>query len=204
MTVESFVRNNRGIADGKDLPEEVLVGIFQRIKANPFSLKEDDEARAKMKEQEMLETSIFFEGPSLFGGSAEDRKKEKFRKEREEMMNATEHLFKKRPGKNKAARASASAVAQMNESIDPGDIVKPMFDVTWGPLIGTLSQVLECSSDERSIAVCLNGFVYAVRIAAHSKMSLARDTFVNSCKVYILGINKGNETQKHRKYPDFA
>lgn len=188
MTVESFVRNNRGIADGNDLPEEVLVGIFQRIKANPFSLKEDDEARAKMKEQEMLETSIFFEGPSLFGGSAEDRKKEKFRKEREEMMNATEHLFKKRPGKNKAARASASAVAQLNESIDPCDVVKPMFDVTWGPLIGTLSQVLECSSDERSIAVCLNGFVYAVRIAAHSKMSLARDTFVNSlAKFTFLG-----------------
>lgn len=188
MTAESFVRNNRGIADGKDLPEDVLIGIFQRIKANPFSLKEDDAARARIKEQEVLEKSFFFEAPSLFGGSAEDRKKDKFRKEREEMMNATEQLFKKRPDKDKAARASATATAQITESIDPADIVKPMFDVTWGALIGTLSQVLECSNEERIIAVCLNGFVYAVRIAAHSEMSLARDTFVNSlAKFTFLG-----------------
>eukprot|EP00547_Thalassionema_nitzschioides_P000436 CAMPEP_0194204202 /NCGR_PEP_ID=MMETSP0156-20130528/3798_1 /TAXON_ID=33649 /ORGANISM="Thalassionema nitzschioides, Strain L26-B" /LENGTH=2109 /DNA_ID=CAMNT_0038930161 /DNA_START=16 /DNA_END=6345 /DNA_ORIENTATION=- len=180
MTLESFIRNNRGIADGEDLPEEFLTGIFKRIKSSPFSLKEDDEARQKMKEQELLESNYFFEGPSFFGGSAEDRKKEKFRKERTEMMNATEQLFKKRSTKGKAAIAIISANAQVTDSIDPKDVVKPMFDVTWGPLIGTLSQVLECSTDERSISVCLNGFVYAVRIAAHSQMSLARDTFVNS------------------------
>jgi Sec7-like guanine-nucleotide exchange factor len=184
MTVESFLRNNRGIANGKDLPDEVLIGIFQRIKARPFSLKEDDEARAKLKEQEVLQGSYFFEGPSFFGGSAEDRKKEKFRKEKEEMMNATEQLFKKRVAKNKASKAAES----MTEFIDPADIVKPMFDVTWGPLLGTISQVLECTTDDRIIAVCLNGFVYAVRIAAHSEMSLARDTFVNSlAKFTFLG-----------------
>lgn len=180
MTLDSFIRNNRGIADGEDLPEDFLVGIYKRIKLNPFSLKEDDEARQKMKERDVLESNYFFEGPSFFGSSAEDRKKEKFRKERAEMMNATEQLFKKRSTKGKASIATISANTQFTDSIDPGDVVKPMFDVTWGPLIGTLSQILECSTDERSIIVCLNGFVYAVRIAAHSHMSLARDTFVNS------------------------
>lgn len=174
MTLDSFIRNNRGIADGADLPKEYLTGIFTRIKASPFSLKEDDEARERAKEADLLDNSIFFEGPSFFGSSAEDRRKEKFKKEREEMMNATELLFKKRKSR------TVSANVQMTDSIAPSDVVKPMFDVTWGPLIGTLSQVLECSNDERSIAVCLNGFVYAVRIAAHSEMSLARDTFVNS------------------------
>ena len=174
MTLDSFIRNNRGIADGADLPQEFLTGIFTRIKACPFSLKEDDEARERAKEAEMLENSLFFEGPSFFGSSAEDRRKEKFKKEREEVMSATELLFKKRKSR------AVSANAQMTDSISPSDVVKPMFDVTWGPLIGTLSQVLECSNDERSIAVCLNGFMYAVRIAAHSDMSLARDTFVNS------------------------
>ena len=188
MTLESFIRNNRGIADGGDLPEDFLKGIFQRIKTNPFSLKEDDEARERVKEQEMLESSVFFDTPTFFGSSAEDRKREKFRKEREEMMSATELLFKKRHGKPKGGRAMLSPSAQLAESIAPRDVVKPMFDVTWGPLIGTLSQLLECSNDERSIAVCLNGFVYAVRIAAHSEMSLARDTFVNSlAKFTFLG-----------------
>jgi Sec7-like guanine-nucleotide exchange factor len=194
MTVESFIRNNRGISvDGGDLPEEFLTGIFDRIKTNPFSLKEDDEARKRHAgaKQEAFDTTVLFDGPSFFGTSADERKREKFRKEREEMMAATEQLFKKRPGKTKGDRGSQVVSAMNTESVAPSDVVKPMFDATWGPLIGTLSQVLECSNDERSIAVCLNGFVYAVRIAAHSNMSLARDTFVNSlAKFTFLGSAK--------------
>ena len=188
MTLESFIRNNRGISvDGTDLPEEFLTGIFKRIQAQPFSLKEDDDARERLT-KDVIESSYFFEGGSFFGTSAEDRKRANFRKEREEMMAATEHLFKKRPGMSKAEKASKAATVQLTDSIAPADVVKPMFDVTWGPLIGTLSQVLECSSDERSIAVCLNGFAYAIRIAANSHMSLARDTFVNSlAKFTFLG-----------------
>jgi len=193
MTLDSFIRNNRGIADGGDLPKEYLTGIFNRIKSNPFSLKEDDEARERAKEAEMLDTSVFFESPSFFGATTEDRKRQKFQKEREDMMVATEHLFKKRP---KQGAATVSSNTKLTESINPSDVVKPMFDVTWGPLIGTLSQVLECSNNERSIAVCMNGFVYAVRIAAHSDMSLARDTFVNSlAKFTFLGSVKN---MKHK------
>eukprot|EP00804_Cyclotella_cryptica_P009255 CCRYP_016755-RC/>CCRYP_016755-RC protein AED:0.22 eAED:0.22 QI:0/0.36/0.16/1/0.36/0.16/12/38/1705 len=154
MTLESFIRNNRGISvDGGDLPEEFLSGIFNRIKERPFSLKEDDEARQK------------------------DKKREKFRKEREEMMAASEQLFKKRPSKHNSKRRSHE---NSIDAVSPGDVVKPMFDVTWGPLIGTLSQVLESSSNETSIALCLSGFVYSIRISSHSGMSLARNTFVNS------------------------
>lgn len=187
MTVESFIRNNRGISvDGTDLPEDFLTGIFKRIQANPFSLKEDDDARERLT-KDVIDSSYLFEG-SIFGTSAEERKKANFRKEREEMMAATEQLFKKRPGMSQAEKASKAATVQMADSIAPADVVKPMFDVTWGPLIGTLSQVLECSTDERSIAVCLNGFAYAIRIAANSHMSLARDTFVNSlAKFTFLG-----------------
>ena len=47
MTRDGFIRNNRGICDGKDLPEELLSSIFDRIKKNPISLKEDDEARER-------------------------------------------------------------------------------------------------------------------------------------------------------------
>ena len=39
MTKEGFLRNNRGIASGRDLPAEYLSGIFDRIKSNAISLK---------------------------------------------------------------------------------------------------------------------------------------------------------------------
>ena len=41
MTKDGFIRNNRGICDGQYLPQELLTSIFDRIKANPISLKED-------------------------------------------------------------------------------------------------------------------------------------------------------------------
>jgi len=189
MTIESFLRNNKGIADGGDLPEEFLRGIFNRIKENPFSLKEDDEAREKAdkdKSANTFESLFVFEGPSLFGSSAEEKKREKLRQEREEMMAAAEQLFKKKPTTKSLSRkgshgSSVAASASQNiDSVSPSDVVKPMFDVTWGPLIGTLSQVLEASSDETITALCLSGFVYSIRISAQSGMSLARNTFVNS------------------------
>jgi brefeldin A-inhibited guanine nucleotide-exchange protein len=189
MTVEAFIRNNRGISvDGTDLPEEFLAGIFKRIQEQPFSLKEDDDARERFDTKGVFQSSVFFEGGSFFGTSAEERRRENFLKEREEMTAATEQLFKKRPGMTQAEKASKAASMQLTDSVAPAEVIKPMFDVTWGPMIGTLSQVLECSNDERSIAVCLNGFAYAIRIAAHSHMSLARDTFVNSlAKFTFLG-----------------
>jgi brefeldin A-inhibited guanine nucleotide-exchange protein len=189
MTLASFIRNNRGIAaDGGDLPEDFLTGIFKGIQANPFTLKEDDQARAKVNNNTSFDASFLFDSPSFFGANAEDRKREEFRKEREEMMLASEQLFKKRPGKKGVDKAAAAASSELTDSVSPADVVKPMFDVTWGPLIGTLSQILETSSDEDSVALCLLGFVYAVRIASHSGMSLARDTFINSlAKLTTLG-----------------
>ncbi|KAL3893245.1 MAG: hypothetical protein SGARI_008293 [Bacillariaceae sp.] len=41
MTKDGFIQNNRGISDGQDLPEEMLAGIFDRIKENRIILKDD-------------------------------------------------------------------------------------------------------------------------------------------------------------------
>lgn len=101
------------------------------------------------------------------------------------MMAATQKLIRQKPNISEKASLDASKVT---ESISPADVIKPMFDVTWGPVIGILSQVLECSDDERMVAVCLNGFQYAVRLASPNHMSLARDTFISSlAKFTFLG-----------------
>ena len=188
MTVDSFIRNNRGIGEnGSDLPEDFLVGIFNRIKASPFSLKEDDAARERVGTQKAqpFEASVFFEN-SLFGVTTEEKRKERFKKERDEMMAMTQQLVRRRTDKKKKGAPDKSS--SLADTVAPADVVKPMFDVTWGPMLGIFSQVLECSDDERSVAVCLNGFVYSVRISANSSMSLVRDTFVSSlAKFTFLG-----------------
>lgn len=47
MTREAFAANNRGIAAGGNLDESFLNEIFDHIRANPISLKEDDSARER-------------------------------------------------------------------------------------------------------------------------------------------------------------
>lgn len=42
MSADDFIRNNRGIDDGKDLPEEYLRSLFERISRKEIKMKEDD------------------------------------------------------------------------------------------------------------------------------------------------------------------
>ena len=192
MTIDSFIRNNRGIGkDGADLDPAFLTKIFDRIKEKPFSLKEDDAAREKAATENfnnLLGDNGGLLGAGIFGITAEERKKQKFMKEREDMVSATESLIRR-----KKERATKSSEAEsLTDAVDPAHVVKPMFDVTWAAIIGTLSQVMEISNDNRLITLCLTGFVYGIRVAAQNNMSLARDTFLGSlAKFTYLGSSKG-------------
>ena len=59
MTREGFAANNRGIAAGGNLEESFLNEIFDHIRANPISLKEDDTARERGEMQVMLVPFLF-------------------------------------------------------------------------------------------------------------------------------------------------
>eukprot|EP00551_Chaetoceros_affinis_P004309 CAMPEP_0203668256 /NCGR_PEP_ID=MMETSP0090-20130426/4937_1 /ASSEMBLY_ACC=CAM_ASM_001088 /TAXON_ID=426623 /ORGANISM="Chaetoceros affinis, Strain CCMP159" /LENGTH=2105 /DNA_ID=CAMNT_0050532651 /DNA_START=189 /DNA_END=6503 /DNA_ORIENTATION=+ len=183
MTAESFINMNKGISvDGADLDPKFLTDIFYSIKARPFTLKEDDDAReSQKKSKEKMDIDAFFGGTT-----AKEKKRERFNQERAQLVEASEHLFKKQ-------KSSSSTVPKhLTESVCPADVVKPMFDITWGPLIGTLSQILEKANDDSSIKLCLNGFVYAVRIAAYSDMDLAKNTFVTSLAKFT-ALGSGDE-----------
>lgn len=41
MSPEDFISTNRGIDDGKDLPEEYLRSLYERISRNEIKMKED-------------------------------------------------------------------------------------------------------------------------------------------------------------------
>ena len=45
MTFSSFIQMSSGICEGGDFPNEMLAEIFEPIKNDPISLKEDDNAR---------------------------------------------------------------------------------------------------------------------------------------------------------------
>jgi brefeldin A-inhibited guanine nucleotide-exchange protein len=47
MKKEEFIKNNRGINDGKSLPEELLTAIYDEILTNEIKMKDEHEKRAK-------------------------------------------------------------------------------------------------------------------------------------------------------------
>jgi hypothetical protein len=162
MTKEGFIRNNQGICDGKDLPESMLISIFDRIKENPISLKEDDEAReragdAKKKSIGGLPAAL---NPASFFSShysdADRARESNFQKERDHIVRTTESLLKRRRhgGEQKSPARFRTAKAHRNVSrfVLSGDsglrdeYVSPMFEVTWGPALAAFSTAMESAN----------------------------------------------------------
>jgi len=179
MTKDGFIRNNRGICDGQDLPKEMLLDIFDRIKENPISLKEDDDARERAAEptSNALSPAAFF---TNHYDEMDKTKESNFMKERDHIVRTTESLLKRRRNgtdgksghrKNRSSsNASKSLHLRYVRTDDSGlrdEYVAPMFEVTWGPALaafstamesanGTVGALLAIASDEELEAAAVN------------------------------------------------
>jgi len=195
MTKDGFIRNNRGICDGQDLPSELLLAIYDRIKANPFSLKEDDEARERVGDGAAQGTAPAALSPAAFFGSHYeelDRTKENnFQKERDHIVRTTESLLKRRrgnsisePGHKSPKRKSATAAPRPVRYVrteDSGlrdEYVSPMFEVTWGPALAAFSMAIESA----------NGTVGAlIAIATDDELEQAAENAAETIEVCLTG-----------------
>ena len=208
MTKEGFLRNNSGICDGQDLPEEFLTGIFDRIKTDPISLKEDDEAREKVGGSKPTEGSSKI---VLFTNNYQeiDKKREtNYQKERDEILRNTESLLRRKStrGKTPSSKRLQNFVSTEDSGLKD-EYVIPMYDVTWGPALAVFSTVIESANgtmgallsiatdDEIESAaenaaeateVCLDGFTLAIRIASLCGNDTARCAYVHALSNFSL------------------
>jgi hypothetical protein len=203
MTKEGFIRNNRGICDGQDLPQDLLLSIFDRIKTNPISLKEDDEARERASGPQPTSTSIAASlpaalSPTVFFTSHYDEmektKESNFDKERDQIVRTTESLLKRRrhgshdngktPRKN---RQSIHGISKADHHVryvrteDSGlrdEYVSPMFEVAWGPALAAFSTAMESA----------NGTVGALlSIASDAEIEMAAENAAETIEVCLTG-----------------
>jgi brefeldin A-inhibited guanine nucleotide-exchange protein len=192
MTKEGFIRNNRGICDGQDLPQELLYAIFDRIKSSPISLKEDDEAREKAGDPSTAVPSAL--SPAAFFSSHYedmDRTKESnFNKERDQIVRTTESLLRRRrhasadQGKTTRRKSSSHSrshpvrYVRTEESGLVDEYVSPMFEVTWGPALAAFSIAMESA----------NGTVGALlSIATDEELELAAVNAAETIEVCLTG-----------------
>lgn len=194
MTKEGFIRNNRGICDGQDLPDELLNSIFDRIKSEPISLKEDEDAREKLAEgkaasQTGLPAAL---SPASFFTSHYDEmdraRESNFQKERDHIVRTTESLLKRRRhSSDPSAKAQTKSRhkglkhAKFVRTEDSGlrdEYVSPMFEVTWGPALASFSTAMESA----------NGTIGAlIAIASDEELELAAENAAETIEVCLTG-----------------
>jgi Sec7-like guanine-nucleotide exchange factor len=165
MTKEQFIKQNKGISSDGELPESMLMDIYDRIQATPISLNQDERNRKSKKDDQ-----------SFFASMSQDkRRKDAFNDERKEMMRSSEALFKQRSKSKVQDKSAFKHADQTYESY-----ARPMFEVAWAPMISVFSQIIETVDDYDLIALCLEGFRLSIRLASRLDVYVARDTYVNA------------------------
>ncbi|XP_022897152.1 brefeldin A-inhibited guanine nucleotide-exchange protein 2 [Olea europaea var. sylvestris] len=166
MSAEDFIRNNRGIDDGKDLPEEYLRSLFERISRNEIKMKEDDFA---IQQKQSVNSNRILGLDSILNIVIRKRGEENMETS-DDLMRHMQEQFKEKARKSESVYYAATDVV----------ILRFMIEVCWAPMLAAFSVPLDQSDDEVVIALCLEGFRCAIHVTAAVSMKTHRDAFVTS------------------------
>ncbi|KAF8932781.1 Brefeldin A-inhibited guanine nucleotide-exchange protein 2 [Haplosporangium gracile] len=191
MDVKDFIKNNRGINDNANLPDEYLTEIFNNISNNEIVL-EDEQAREASK-------------ATASTVSNNKQRQELYDMAISQMQKNARALLAGNEGRVKSTAAWRNATH--------AEHVKPMFAVACWPAMATLSLAFEEAIDPsifanktepktrefsainaEAIELCLRGITNAIRIASIFHMEVERDAFISSL-AKLTGMNHVSEMQ---------
>ncbi|XP_072953876.1 brefeldin A-inhibited guanine nucleotide-exchange protein 2 [Typha angustifolia] len=165
MSPDDFIRNNRGIDDGKDLPEEYLRSLYERISKNEIKMKDDDFAP---QQKESTNTNRILGLDSILNIVV--RKRDSRMETSDDLIRHMQEQFKEKARKSESVYYAATDVV----------ILKFMIEVCWAPMLAAFSVPLDQSDDETVISQCLEGFRCAIHVTAAMSMKTQRDAFITS------------------------
>jgi brefeldin A-inhibited guanine nucleotide-exchange protein len=97
MSADDFIRNNRGIDDGKDLPEEYLRSLFERISKNEIKMKEYDLA---LQQKQSLNSNRVLGLDSILNIVIRKRGEEKNMETSDDLIRHMQEQFKEKARKS--------------------------------------------------------------------------------------------------------
>ncbi|KNC84586.1 hypothetical protein SARC_03205 [Sphaeroforma arctica JP610] len=174
MTKEEFIRNNRGINDNKDLPLEFVSGVYDEIEARGIKVKDDRSAKGNAH----ISSALLAD---------EKKRRALYAAQMTQTSEATQALLADEASKGKLDFTIASKTEH----------IRPMFSLAWASCLAAFSVPMMTSEDHRIIALCLEGFAHAIRIAAQFYMALERDAFIRSLTQFTNLIT----TNPHQQHP---
>ena len=178
MTVEDFIKNNRGINDNADLPNEYLVGIFDEIAHNEIVLNTERETAAAMGVITQPQAGgIASRVGQAFLAAGRDLQREAYAQASEEMSRKAEQRLKN------MIRTQRKTTRQGAPRFIPATSFKhvgPMFDVTWMSFFSGLSGQMQTAQNIEVIKLCMEGMRLAIRIACLFDLDTPRTAFITA------------------------
>ena len=156
MTVDDYIKMNRGINNDSDLPPDYLTNIYNEIKAEPIALKRQAVTSQKPDEEKMTEKL----------------RKKLYENEMESIASTAMELMKA------VGHVTTAFISTMH-----AEHVRPMFKLVWRPALAAFSFILQYSGDQDSkdqniVGQVLDGVRCSIRLSGIFNLNLERDTFV--------------------------
>lgn len=185
MTKEDFIKNNRGINDNQDLPDEYLGSIFDEISTNEIVLDTEREHAANLEVQ--TPGGLASRAGQVLATVGRDIQGEKYAQASEEMANKTEQLYRSliRAQRKTAIREALSRFIPATSVRHVG----PMFNVTWMSFLSGLSAPVQDTQNLDTVRLCMEGMKLAIRISCAFDLETPRVAFVTALAKFT---NLGN------------
>eukprot|EP00004_Rigifila_ramosa_P010008 TRINITY_DN2179_c0_g1_i5.p1 TRINITY_DN2179_c0_g1~~TRINITY_DN2179_c0_g1_i5.p1 ORF type:complete len:2300 (+),score=531.60 TRINITY_DN2179_c0_g1_i5:376-6900(+) len=160
MTKAEFLRNNRNIGDGEEMPQSFLEEIYDRIVGNEIKLKDDSGDPSQQHDH--------FLSPK--------KRQQLFLAEREKIINTTQKLIKERGGQQQQVYYRGREVQH----------IRPIFETCWYGMLAAFSQRLEHEDDPHVVQQCLAGFLYSVKISSLFYLETERNAFISALAKFTM------------------
>jgi brefeldin A-inhibited guanine nucleotide-exchange protein len=188
MTKDDFIKNNRGINDNADLPDEYLSSIYDEIAQNEIVLNtEREKAGALGMLTQPPAGSLASRAGQVFLTVSRDQQRDAYAQASEEMSSKAElRLRNMLRSQRKAASKQDPPKYLFATSFKH---VGPMFDVTWMSFLSGLSGQMQNTQNMETIKLCMEGLRLAIRIACFFDLETPRVAFVTALAKFT---NLGN------------
>ncbi|RXW25300.1 hypothetical protein EST38_g583 [Candolleomyces aberdarensis] len=179
MTKPEFIKNNRGINDGSDLPEDMLFEIYDDIASNEIRMQDEIEAK-------ILQGTLGL--ANALTGVGRDLQKEAYILQTSGMSSKTEALFRSLKSSHRSDQFFSAS-----HSIH----VRAMLEVAWMAFLAGLSGPLQETDDSEVVELCLDGFKNAIKVACYFDLELQRNAFVTTLGKFTFLNNLGEMKAKN-------
>ncbi|PHH80029.1 hypothetical protein CDD82_2013 [Ophiocordyceps australis] len=179
MSKEEFIKNNRGINDNADLPDEYLISIFDEIATNEIVLTSEREAAAAAGTLSVQATGLTAGLGQAFSNVGRDLQREAYVQQSEEISLRSEQLFK---NLFKTQRRNTAKTGPKFIPATSSKHVGYMFDVTWMSFFSALSSQMQKAHNLEVSKLCLEGMKLATKIACLFELSTPREAFISALR----------------------